>query len=190
MLKAFPWLHHPLAHLFSLVAQQGKVPETWRHSITVLLHKKGPMDNLSNFRPISLTPTISKLFHALIATRIEKQLLASKALDTTVQKGFLTGISGCVEHDLVLDTVLSEAKKARRSIAISLLDLKNAFGSVPYSRILFAAKHYGLPIWIQGYLSQFYSKLFRCSRVRPGPRGQLPLRQELLRVTLCRQRSS
>ncbi len=160
MLKAFPWLHHLLAHLFSLVALSGTIPDTWRHSITVLLHKKGPTNDLSNFRPISLTPTISKVFHALIATRIEYQLLTTKVLDTSIQKGFLTGISGCVEHDLVLDTILSEAKKTRRTIAISLLDLKNAFGSVPFSRILFAAKHYGLPHWIQGYLSNFYSTLF------------------------------
>ena len=59
MLKALPWLHHLLAHLFSLVAAQSQVPVCWRQSITVLLHKRGPLDDLSNFRPISLTPTCS-----------------------------------------------------------------------------------------------------------------------------------
>ena len=166
LIKALPWLHHLLAHLFSLVAAQSQVPIVWRNSVTVLLHKKGPLEDLSNFRPISLTPTISKLFHSLIAQRIESQLLESHVLDTTVQKGFLTGISGCVEHDLVLDQLLHDTKSARGSIAISLLDLKNAFGSVPFSRIIFAAKHYGLPIWIQRYLSELYTRLystFTCS---------------------------
>ena len=38
LIKALPWLHHLLAHLFSLLAAQSQVPIVWRHSVTVLLH--------------------------------------------------------------------------------------------------------------------------------------------------------
>lgn len=49
----------------------GKVPMDWKHSIVVPIPKPGkPPTTLQALRPVSLTPTICKIYEKLIATRL------------------------------------------------------------------------------------------------------------------------
>ena len=156
ILSQLQWLPTTLATLFNRIIAQQTCPEFWRYGVTILLHKGGEK-TLPNFRPITLTTTISKLFHSIIAAWLEKALTSTKTIQTTVQKGFLLGISGAIEHDLVLDDVLSEARKHRKNLHMLLIDLKNAFGSAPHSRIIWALQRFGAPAWVQSYVRNFYS---------------------------------
>ena len=62
-------------------------------------------------------------------------------MSTRVQKGFLPGVAGCVEHSSLTTSALRDAKQAGKSICMSWVDLKNAFGSVRHSLIQFALTH-------------------------------------------------
>ena len=156
LLLRLPWMPSVLAPLFNKVVAQRTCPEFWRYGITTLLHKGGARD-LSNYRPITLTATISKLFHSIVAAWLEKALTTNNIIQTSVQKGFLLGISGAIEHDLVLDATLAEARKHNKNLFMVLVDLKNAFGSVPHSRIKWALQRYGIPDWVNDYVDNFYS---------------------------------
>ncbi len=158
-LAQLPWIPALLAQLFNKLVGQQTCPEVWRYGTTVLLHKGGNKE-LSNYRPITLTPTIAKLFHSIVAAWLEPALISSGVISTDIQKGFIMGVSGAVEHDLVLDALLSEAQRSRKKLSMVLVDLKNAFGSVPHSRIIWALKTYGVPNWVQQYVSNLYSRMF------------------------------
>jgi len=156
LLLRLAWVPSVLAPLFNKVIAQQICPEYWRYGVTTLLHKGGARD-LSNYRPITLTATISKLFHSIVAAWLEKALIASNVIQTSIQKGFLLGISGAIEHDLVLDAALAEARKHHKNLFMVLVDLKNAFGSAPHSRIKWALQRYGVPNWVHDYVTNFYS---------------------------------
>ena len=155
LLHRLPWIPKVLAELFNKIIAQQVCPEVWRYGLTVLLHKGGPKD-LPNYRPITLSPTISKIFHSIVASWLEKALTASSIIPTKIQKGFLLGVSGAVEHDLVIDAALGDAKKHRKNFYMLLVDLKNAFGSVPHERIAWALHRFGVPDWVRLYIDNFY----------------------------------
>ena len=99
ILFKFKCLHHILATLFNKVNVLGSPPPSWSHSVVKLLHKKGPTSDPGNFRMISLTSSIAKTYHLLLAKRLTKFLTANNYIDEKVQKVFLPGINGTIEHN-------------------------------------------------------------------------------------------
>ena len=51
------------------------------------------------------------------------------------QKGFLL-FEGCLEHGFTLRTVLQDARRRKRAVSATWLDLKDAYSSVPYSTLM------------------------------------------------------
>ena len=74
-LKKLPSTHRILATLFSKLLKSGDPPEEWSKSIVLLIFKSGEMGNPSNFRMISLTSCMEKLFHQIFANRIESYFI-------------------------------------------------------------------------------------------------------------------
>ena len=99
ILFKFKCLHHILATLYNKVNVLGSPPPSWSHSVVKLLHKKGPTNDPGNFRMISLTSSIAKTYHLLLAKRLTKFLTANNYIDEKVQKAFLPGINGTIEHN-------------------------------------------------------------------------------------------
>ena len=58
-------------------------------------------------------------------------------ISRTVQKGFLTGVAGCIGHTFTLMEALKEANDHTRQIVITWTDLANAYGSVRHNLIQF-----------------------------------------------------
>ena len=82
-----------------------------------------------NFRPITLTSIVGKLFHKFITLRL---CLVNDIIDPSLQKGFLRGINGTMEQIFTLTSIVDHAKSNGLPVNISFLDLKNAFGSVDH----------------------------------------------------------
>ena len=76
-----------------------------------------------------------------------------------VQKGFLSGVSGCVEHSFMLFEALKEAKDEQRQIVVAWIDLANAYGSVRHNLIQFALHWYHVPAQIQEIIFDYYEKI-------------------------------
>jgi len=52
-----------LSHLYNAILRLSFFPSTWKHSIVVLILKPNkPPENPASYRPISLLPTLSKIF--------------------------------------------------------------------------------------------------------------------------------
>ena len=66
-----------------------------------------------------------------------------------IQKGFLTGMPGCLEHTFALLEALRDAKASHRQFIITWLDLANAYGSVRHNLIQFALNWFHIPQQIQ-----------------------------------------
>ena len=123
-----PCTHHILATLFNKVLATSAVPAAWGESILKLIHKKGTTDDPGNFRPIALSNIIVKTLHLILAKRVTTFLISNKLVDPSVQKAFLPGISGCTEHNAVMEEIIKHIKNTRKTAHITFSDLADALG--------------------------------------------------------------
>ena len=157
ILYKFDSLHHILATLYNRILITGATPHSWSESVVKLIHKKGPVGDPKNFRMIALTSCIGKTYHLLLAKRFTFYLTSNNYLDSTLQKAFLPGINGCIEHNYVLDEIIQNAKTKKRTTHITFFDLEDAFGSVPHPLILHSLRRFHFPAVIQFYINNLYT---------------------------------
>ena len=135
ILLKLPTIHHTLATLFTKVLHNGLPPKSWSESVIKLIHKKGDNNDPSNFRMIALTNCTGKLYHLLLSRRFTNFLLDNNYIDNKMQKAFLPGINGCIEHNICLDEIIKDAKHRKKTLHVTFFDLADAFGSVPHNFI-------------------------------------------------------
>ena len=128
--KRCPYLRSYITAVFKVIWQSGEIPADWKKACTVLVHKKGDTEDPSNFRPITLVSVPVKIFTSCLRDSMFAFLKANDFIDNEIQKSFLPKISGTFEHTAQMANVINPARIKQRSLAITLLDLKNAFGEV------------------------------------------------------------
>ncbi|XP_023225569.1 uncharacterized protein LOC111626430 [Centruroides sculpturatus] len=133
---------HILAAVFNAVQRIGFVPSGWKTSTTILLHKKGDVNDVNNWRPIALANTLGKIYSACLASRLLSWCEANNII-SAAQKGFMP-FQGCSEHTFVLQSIIQNARRKNSECHVAWLDLRNAFGSVPHSTIYTCLKWCGL----------------------------------------------
>ena len=171
--KKFDEGGHILTSLFNKCRSLMLVPNSWKTSRTILLHKKGDLNEPSNWRPIALINTAAKLFTACLASRLVS-LFGQKDILAPQQKGFLPN-EGCLEHNFVLESIKQDARRKNKHLAIAWLDLRNAFGSVPFHTIFQALASHGFNGRTQSIIRELYkdSSTSFCTESGPSPPVQV-----------------
>ena len=59
-----PILACPLSQIFNISMSQGIFPDDWKAARAAPVHKSGPTDDPSNYRPISALPVAARLFES------------------------------------------------------------------------------------------------------------------------------
>ena len=147
----------PIIHdIFQSSVDSGQVPKAWNEANITAIFKKGNRAETSNYRPISLTPVISKLLEHIIHSHIMKHLEQHHIL-TDHQHGFHAKRS--TETQLI-QTVhdISKYLDEKKSVDMAILDFTKAFDKVPHKRLIHRLKYYGItgPIssWIESFLAE------------------------------------
>lgn len=148
-------LGHILTHLFRLSFDCIEIPDDWRMACVVPIFKKGDRLFADNYRPISLTSSICKLFEHVVSNFIVSFLEANNIL-TPFQHGFRKRLSTLTQLVTTIHELASSLDKAEQ-IDVIFLDFSKAFDRVPHSKLILKLQKIGLPItlikWIQCYLS-------------------------------------
>ena len=82
----------PLLILLHKSPDEGSLPDDWKHGNITAIHKKGSKAKPCNYRPISLTSFICKLFEAIIRDAIVTHMSVNN-LFCDQQHGFVPGRS-------------------------------------------------------------------------------------------------
>ena len=114
---------------------------------------------MAEFRPIAITSTVGKIFFSVVAKRLQLFMIKNNFISRGIQKGFLAGVPGCIEHTFALFEALRDAKTYHRQLVITWLDLANAYGSVRHNLIQFALNWYHVPKMLQRLIFNYYEKL-------------------------------
>lgn len=151
----------PLSFLFNLSLRTSSVPSAWKVSNVVPLHKKGDRCNVSNYRPISLQPIVSKVMERLIHARLMEHLSDNNILSPH-QYGFRPQFS-TGEALLSVTGDWFEALDKHYEVSTLFFDLTKAFDSIPHSVVSQKLQSIGLsnPLcsWFSSYLSNRYQQV-------------------------------
>ena len=124
----------PPTILFWSIMQSESVPDDWKVANIVLEHKGGSRNMASNYRPISLTSQLCKIFETLVRNQVI-EFLESNQLIKDSQHGFRKGSSCLINRLTFLDKVLHSVNQIY-PVDIVFLDLAKAFDKVPHQRLL------------------------------------------------------
>ena len=114
-------------------------------------------------------------------------MLRNSYISKEVQKGFLAGMSGCIEHTFALLEAIRDAKESHRQIVITWLDLANAYGSIRHNLIQFALNWYHIPKAIQEMIYDYYEKLCAMIATNDWSTGFSSLILDYFRDVFCLQ---
>ncbi|CAG9575288.1 unnamed protein product [Danaus chrysippus] len=171
--KKCPSVRKHLLNIYGKIWSGKQIPECFGKAIFVLIPKKDIVTDPKDTRPIALTNTISKIFFSVLQTRMTRFMLSNNYFRPNHQKGFLPGISGCLEHNTLLSESLKDARKSERQITVCWIDLENAFGSIQHELMLFALRWYNFPPLVRDMIASYYSKLRFSIITKEGPSKSL-----------------
>jgi hypothetical protein len=80
-------------------------------------------------------------------------------MDISLQKGFISGMNGVMEHILSVNALINNAGIHKLSLATTFVDLCNAFGSISHQYLLNMLSLVRLPSNVYDYIKDMYSKL-------------------------------
>ena len=144
----------PLEHIFNLSITSGVFPEQMKIAKVIPLFKKGNTLDASNYRPISLLSSLSKILEKLIFLRTVKFLKQNNTF-TNSQFGFRQKHSTI--HALLnfVDKVAHSIDDHSHLIGI-FLDFSKAFDTINHDILLYKLSHYGIRgkalEWFRNYL--------------------------------------
>ena len=135
----------PLTIIINQSLKTRIFPEALKIAKVKPLYKKGDNFCLNNYRPISLLPTISKIFERVMFTQLYSYLNAHNLLSEQ-QYGFRSQHStelACVKLVDYITTEMDNIKKIKTPTAI-FLDLSKAFDTLNFDILLNKLQYYGI----------------------------------------------
>ncbi|KAJ8734468.1 hypothetical protein PYW08_013718 [Mythimna loreyi] len=118
----------PLTRICNVCFSKGVFPDALKKSVVVPIYKAGDKTLASNYRPISLLPSFSKILEKLINKRLKHYLETYKLLSDN-QFGFREKISTADALHKLTSYLVENMDKGQKSLGI-FLDLAKAFDTV------------------------------------------------------------
>jgi hypothetical protein len=160
ILKA-PFVSSPLCHIINTSLNSGVFPTRLNYSVITPLHKKGDKNNVSNYRPISLLTSFSKIFERIIYNTLITHY-TSNNIFTNSQFGFRKKSSTDKAACKLINDILADLNN-KQIVGGMFFDLEKAFDSVNHDILLAKMEYYGIRgvmyILIKSYLKDRYQRV-------------------------------
>ena len=82
---------------------------------TIFIPKKPDAVDPADFRPITISSALARLFHRILAKKIDSAVEFSEE-----QRAFRAGIDGCGDNTVLLDSILRSGYELKKSIYLLL----------------------------------------------------------------------
>ena len=92
MKSILDYIVKPLTHLINQCLHTGVFPDNMKLAKVIPIYKKGDPLEMSNYRPISLLPSISKVIERVVFNQLNMYLYKNKIINAN-QYGFRAGHS-------------------------------------------------------------------------------------------------
>ena len=129
--------------MFILMWMTGHTPKAWKESCTILIHKKGDEQDISNWRPIALANTLYKLWTGIVTECLTTYAEEFNLLSSS-QEGFRAGKNTIRQLQNVMN-VMSDAKLCRQDLFVLYVDFSSAFNTIDHDKLLQIMYDLGFP---------------------------------------------
>ena len=147
-------LNKSIFQLFFRLIKLESTPQEWNKGIIIPIHKKGSKNNLNNYRGITLTSCVSKVFNRIISKSISSFVEEHKLL-SEMQGGFRKNYR-CEDHIFSLKSIAATRLAENKSTFLAFLDFSKAFDTVWRDGLLSLAWKLG----IRGSMWKIISSLY------------------------------
>ena len=148
----------PLCVIVNQSLNTGIFPQSLKIAKVIPVFKKDDNTNLTNYRPISLLPVLSKIFEKIVHTQLSAYFVEHKLLFKS-QHGFRKNHSTETATLEFIDKLLKHLDKNTTPLSI-FLDLSKAFDTLDHNILLEKLSFYGVRnsslTWFKSYLADRY----------------------------------
>jgi hypothetical protein len=128
-----------ITYIFNSILRISYIPLIWKLSTIIVIHKLNkPKNEITSYRPISLLPTLAKLFEKIIRLRI-RPILQTFNIIPHSQFGFRMGHSTVHQIHRLTDQISSSFEKKQYCPGV-FLDVAQLFDRVWQKGLLFKLK--------------------------------------------------
>lgn len=140
----------PLCYIINLVFSTSKIPTKWKESVVIPIHKNGPKNTPTNYRPISLINNYAKIFEQSLKRRLV-DFLDKYNLISNNQFGFRDNLSTENAIFNLTEKIITGQNNNKKCLAV-FLDLTKAFDLVKHSHLIDILSKLG----IKGIVKQLF----------------------------------
>jgi len=156
-----PFVAKYLCHIFNTILLYNVFPNSWKESYVIPIPKSVSVNTMSDLRPITILPVISKIFEKIMSNQLTRHLSESNILPGT-QSGFRKGYSCSTALVNLTDEIVRNTDGGLVT-ALVLLDFSRAFDTINHNLLLSILHFIGLG---DGPVALFQSYIMdRCQRV-------------------------
>ena len=123
-----------LTFLINAFLTEGKFPNHLKQAYVVPIFKKGDYEEPNNYRPISITSALSKIFENILRDQIVSHLNRNNILSAS-QFGFRSSYSSSDALLIATENIRSRINE-NKNVAAAFIDLSKAFDSISHSILL------------------------------------------------------
>lgn len=124
-------LFEMLTYIINKCLNGHPVPEQWKVAYISSIYKKGDKKKCNNYRGISVTSTMSRLYGRILRDLIENDI---KENEEEEQSGFRAGRS-CTDNIFCLKQIIEKRTARNIETHITFVDLQKAYDTVPISKL-------------------------------------------------------
>ena len=158
-----PILAPTLVKLYNKCMLIGSFPENLKNGRITPIHKKGPKDNIENYRPISTLPILGKIFEKILYKRMYN-FLCSKNILSNTQFGFRKdhSTSHAIHHSV---NFINKSHRDNKHVIEIFIDLSKAFDTIDHKILLQKLYNYGIRGSAQNLINSYLSNIYQHVRV-------------------------
>ena len=153
----------PIASLFNASIQQQHVPAVWKDAEVIPIPKISvPADITTDLRPISLTPTLSKICESFVS-----DWLISSIKNKIDKRQFGSLKNSSTTHNLIslVHHLLKETDASKCAVRVFLLDFSKAFDLIDHNILLHKLLELNVPPTIFNWIKSFLTERRQCVKL-------------------------
>ena len=158
-LRSLAFLLAPvITSIFNKSLAAGRVPSCFKVANICPIPKCSDAKDVTQFRPISLLPILSKTLERLV---VRKWVSPHLATVDDVQFAYLPGRGTSCATSVLYHSILRYLDQASGAVRILSVDFAKAFDKLPHKAILSALVHLHLPFEVVSWISDFLKVRFQ-----------------------------
>jgi len=161
--------------LITSIWKKEKLPEEWKESIIVPIHKKGDKTDCNNYRGISLLPTTYKILSNILLSRL---IPYAKEIIGDHQCGFRRNRS-TIDHLFCIRQILEKKWEYNEEVHQLFIDFKKAYDSIRREVVYKILIEFGIPKKLVRLVKMCRTETYSRVRVGKNVSDRFPIRNGL-----------